>query len=53
MGAWSFISTFHSNLGLKYIGRKAAASPATGYAKTHSKEQNAIVMDAFGAAILV
>ena len=53
MGAWSFLSTFHSNLGLKFIGRKAAASPATGYAKTHAKEQNSIVMDAFGAAILV
>ncbi len=53
MGAWSFLSTFHSNLGLKYIGRKAAASPATGYAKTHAKEQNSIVMDAFGVAILV
>ncbi len=53
MGAWSFLATLHSSLGLKYIGRGAAASPATGYAKTHAKEQNAIVMDAFGVAVLV
>ncbi len=48
MGAWSYLATFHSNLGLKFIGRKPVASPATGYAKTHAKEQNAIVMEAFG-----
>ena len=45
MGAWSHIQTFHSDLGLKYIGRKPAASPATGYAKIHAKEQADIVAE--------
>ena len=45
MGAWSHIQTFQSNLGLKYIGRKPAASPATGYAKIHAKEQASIIAE--------
>ena len=48
MGAFSMIQTFHSDLGLKYIGRKPAASPATGYNKIHLKEQADIVATVLG-----
>jgi 2-oxoglutarate dehydrogenase E1 component len=30
----------------RYVGRKAAASPATGLAKTHNAEQAALVNEA-------
>ena len=46
-GAWFHLATFHSDLGLKYIGRKASASPASGFVKVHTKEQEAIVEKAF------
>ena len=46
-GAWFHLATFHSELGLKYIGRKASASPASGFVKVHTKEQEAIVEKAF------
>lgn len=42
-GTWFHIATFHSELGLRYIGRTASASPATGISKRHEKEQKAIV----------
>ncbi len=47
MGAWSFIATFHGNLGLKPIARKMSASPASGFVKIHNLEQDAIVNQAF------
>jgi len=51
MGAWSsvrdYIQWTLDNLGVKkqldYIGRKAAASPATGYANRHTKQQKEIL----------
>jgi 2-oxoglutarate dehydrogenase E1 component len=46
MGAWSFIATNQSQYAWKYIGRKAAASPATGYLKVHNQEQAQIVTEA-------
>ena len=46
-GAWFHLATFHSELGLKFIGRKASASPASGFVKVHIKEQEAIVEKAF------
>jgi 2-oxoglutarate dehydrogenase E1 component len=46
-GAWFHIATYHSDLGLRYMGRKASASPATGYLKVHNKEQAEIVEKAF------
>jgi len=49
MGAWTFLASFHSDLGLKYIGRKASASPASGYLKVHNIEQMRIVDEAFGS----
>ena len=56
MGAWSFINPFIEetliDIGAKharprYIGRKAAASTATGIADKHKKEQQAILDEAF------
>lgn len=55
MGAWSyvrprFVTTaregFHQDLVMRYIGRRAAASPATGYPKLHNAEQEAILREA-------
>ena len=55
MGAWSsvrdYIQWTLDNLGVKkkldYIGRKAAASPATGYANRHTKQQKEILDKVF------
>jgi 2-oxoglutarate dehydrogenase E1 component len=38
---------FEQNRNLKLIARKSSASPATGYAKVHEKEQQNIVVQAF------
>jgi 2-oxoglutarate dehydrogenase E1 component len=55
MGAWRFIapriSDVMDGLGrsterLRYIGRKEAASPAAGYLKLHTREQQALVAEA-------
>ena len=46
-GAWTHIAVFHGDLGLKYVGRPASASPATGYSKVHAKEQDKLVATAF------
>ena len=46
-GAWFHLATFHNDLGLTYIGRKASASPASGFVKVHTKEQEAIIEKAF------
>ena len=50
MGSYFFIAPlFDELLGIriKYIGRKAAASPATGYYKIHNKEQAELINEAF------
>ena len=52
-GAWSYISElfiYNPALGrkLNYVGRKATASPATGYAGVHKAEQGRLVEEAFG-----
>ncbi len=46
MGALTFIRSV-SGLDLEYVSRKSAASPATGYAKVHRKEQAELVAQAF------
>jgi len=55
MGPWSyvrprFVTTaregFDKDLVMRYIGRRAAASPATGYPKLHNAEQEAIMREA-------
>ena len=49
MGAWPFISRVFrkSNFDFELISRKAASSPATGFAKQHLAEQVAIIAKAF------
>ena len=58
MGAWTFVRSYIEDAmdevgrgaeRIIYAGRKAAASPATGYAKVHEREQNALVEDALKA----
>ena len=56
MGGWQFvdrrIEAVLRGLGLacrpRYVGRVAAASPATGLARTHAAEQSALVREALG-----
>ena len=47
MGTWSFILRVFREVKKDVISRKAAASPATGFAKVHAKEQQDIVDQAF------
>ena len=54
MGAWGFVRPFFQELlnmeqKLRYVGRPAAASPATGSAKVHEREQNKLLNEAFAA----
>lgn len=53
MGAWSFIKPYLNesllkakiNNKFKYVGRKAAASPAVGYLYVHNKQQEKIIKE--------
>ncbi len=47
MGAWSFILRSFREVKKDVISRKAAASPATGFAKVHQKEQEDLINAAF------
>ena len=47
MGAWTFLLRYDLNLQMKLVSRKASASPATGFKKTHFKEQADLVNKAF------
>ena len=50
MGAWNFIAPLlESAVGqpLRYAGRPAAASPATGAKASHLREQKALLAAAF------
>jgi len=47
MGAWTFLLRWEENFDLKLFARKSSASPATGFAKVHAKEQQEIVDNAF------
>ncbi|MEQ8926916.1 MAG: 2-oxoglutarate dehydrogenase E1 component [Fulvivirga sp.] len=47
MGYWTYILRILRDPNMKVISRKASASPATGYAKVHKKEQADIVAKAF------
>lgn len=53
-GYWSYVSDqflYNEEMGvnkqLRYVGRKAAASPATGFKHVHEEEQKALVEQAF------
>ena len=51
MGAWQFIAPRLAPMlksSLDYVGRKAAASPATGFPKIYKMEQDGIVDRAIG-----
>ncbi len=56
-GAWFFVESQieaalqqagHTGMRPRYAGRTAAASPATGFAKRHERQQAALVADALG-----
>jgi 2-oxoglutarate dehydrogenase E1 component len=47
MGAWYYIWNLLGNKVTKKVTRKSSASPATGFAKIHAKEQQEIVEQAF------
>lgn len=47
MGYWGFIQRAYAERDLTLISRKASASPATGYAKQHAKEQQELIEKAF------
>ncbi|WP_416431311.1 hypothetical protein [Klebsiella pneumoniae] len=56
-GAWFFVenqiedaltAAGHTGMRPRYAGRGMAASPATGFAKTHIAQQEALVADALG-----
>ena len=46
MGAWTYLLRVFPQGQLTYIGRRAAASPATGFYKTHTTEQEQIISQA-------
>jgi len=53
MGAWFFMGRRLEKITEKpvgYIGRKASASPATGFPNVYRKEQNAVIQEALGIA---
>ncbi|MGD9383896.1 MAG: 2-oxoglutarate dehydrogenase E1 component [Desulfobacterales bacterium] len=53
MGAWFFMGRRLEKLTGKpvgYMGRKASASPATGFPNVYRKEQNAVIQEALGIA---
>ena len=55
MGAWSFVQPILAGLlargpGLRYVGRVASASPATGNASVHKKELETLLTEAFSGA---
>ena len=47
MGAASYLRMNVKNINLHIVSRNASAATATGYAKVHAKEQNAIIETAF------
>jgi 2-oxoglutarate dehydrogenase E1 component len=47
MGAWSFVMRTFRDVHLEYVGRDEAASPATGFSKTHAREQDEIIKRTF------
>ena len=47
MGAWYYLLRFWRRENIEVISRKLSASPATGFAKVHAKEQTELVNKAF------
>lgn len=49
MGSWFYILRHLRKTGIEVISRKESASPATGYSKVHTREQQNIVESAFSS----
>ena len=47
MGAWIYMQSKFREVDLKYVGREASASPATGYGKLHNQQQESIINTVF------
>ncbi len=47
MGAWTFLLRWEENFSLKLFSRNSSASPASGFARVHTEEQEGIVNQAF------
>lgn len=52
MGPWRFVDGNLRSLNLKYFGRDAAASPATGFAKRHAMENEEIMTGIFSKVLV-
>lgn len=52
MGPWRFVDKNMRSLNLKYVGRDEAASPATGFAKRHAAENEAIMTTIFSKVLV-
>lgn len=52
MGPWRFVDNNLRSLKLKYIGREAAASPATGFSKRHAMENEEIMTSIFSKILV-
>lgn len=52
MGAWRFVDNNLRALNLKYFGRDAAASPATGFSKRHAMESEEIMQGIFSKVLV-
>jgi 2-oxoglutarate dehydrogenase E1 component len=51
-GPWRFVDHELRSLNMKYVGRHAAASPATGFAKRHAAELEEILSSIFGKVLV-
>ncbi len=52
MGPWRFVDNNLRALNLKYFGRDAAASPATGFSKRHAMENEEIMTSLFNKVLV-
>jgi 2-oxoglutarate dehydrogenase E1 component len=52
MGPWRFVDNNLRSLKLNYIGREAAASPATGFSKRHAQENEEIMTTIFSKVLV-
>lgn len=52
MGPWRFVDNNLRALNLRYIGRHAMASPATGFAKRHASENEEIMANLFSKVLV-